>query len=181
MNKLILILYYLSSFYLLVSCEQKNLHSKSESPDKDLKINDNSYSLLDDIPSFSEDGFVNALIEIPAGTLEKWEFDKSSKRIEFELIDNKPRIIKYIGYPGNYGMIPGTLVSKEKGGDGDPLDIIVLGPPADRGQVLKCKIIGILYLLDNGEQDDKLIAVSQDSPLYEVNDINELNKLYIGI
>ena len=78
-------------------------------------------------------------------------------------------------------MIPRTLLSKEQGGDGDPLDIIVLGPAEERGSVVKCKIIGVLYLLDKEEQDDKLIAVSTNSPLYQVNDVDELNEKYIGI
>ena len=78
-------------------------------------------------------------------------------------------------------MIPRTLLSKENGGDGDPLDILVLGPPAERGSVVKCKIIGVLFLMDRGEQDDKLIAVSDNSPLYDVQDISDLNKNYNGI
>lgn len=40
----------------------------------------------------------------------KWEFKKG-----------KPRVVSYLGYPGNYGMIPKTLLSKESAGDGDPL------------------------------------------------------------
>ena len=56
-------------------------------------------------------------------------------------INNKPRIINYLGYPANYGMIPKTLLKKENGGDGDPLDVIVLGPPESKGSIVKCKII----------------------------------------
>ena len=131
--------------------------------------------------SINDDGSVNALIEIPAGTLEKWEYNKSTKKIELELINNKPRIINYLGYPANYGMIPKTLLPKNNGGDGDPLDVIVLGPSEIRGNIVKCKIIGVLQLLDNSEQDDKLIAISYKSNLNNVNDISELNASYNGI
>ena len=109
------------------------------------------------------------------------ELNKSNGQVEWETINNIPRIVNYIGYPGNYGMIPRTLLSKEQGGDGDPLDIIVLGPPIERGQVIKCKVLGVLYLLDRGEQDDKLIAVSTNSPLYEVRNMDELDENYSGI
>ena len=59
-------------------------------------------------------GNVDALIEISSGTLEKWEYNKSTGDIELELINNKPRIISYLGYPANYGMIPKTILPKEK-------------------------------------------------------------------
>ena len=129
----------------------------------------------------NDDGNVNALIEIPAGTIEKWEYNKSTKDIELELINNKPRIISYLGYPANYGMIPETILPKEYGGDGDPLDVIVIGPPEQRGSLVKCKIIGVLYLIDNFEKDDKLIAISNKSGLWNINNIVDLDKNYSGI
>ncbi|MCK5839193.1 MAG: inorganic diphosphatase [Bacteroidales bacterium] len=142
---------------------------------------EDSRNLLTAFNPLFEDGNINVVVEIPAGTLEKWEVDKSDGKIKLEHIDGKPRIINYLGYPGNYGMIPRTLLSKESGGDGDPLDVIVLGPPIERGSVVKCKLIGVLYLLDRKEQDDKLIAVLADSPLYHVNSVDELNENYNGI
>jgi inorganic pyrophosphatase len=133
------------------------------------------------LPVFNEDETVNALIEIPAGTNEKWELNKSTHEIELEYRDGKPRIINYLGYPGNYGMIPKTILSKDKGGDGDPLDILIIGPPIARGDLVKTKIIGVLYLNDSGEQDDKLIGVSEASPLFGFDDLKELDKTHDGI
>ena len=78
-------------------------------------------------------------------------------------------------------MIPGTLLSRNNGGDGDPLDIVVLGPPKPMGVIVKCKVIGVLYLTDNFEQDDKLIAISENSNLEHINDIGELNENYNGL
>ena len=131
--------------------------------------------------SINDNVSVNALIEITAGTLEKWEYNKSTRKIELELINNKPRIINYLGYPANYGMIPKTLLPKNNGGDGDPLDVIVIGPSETKGNIVKCKIIGVLKLIDNFEQDDKLIAISYKSNLDNVNDISELNVSHNGI
>lgn len=128
-----------------------------------------------------EDGDINAAAEIPAGTLEKWEVDKTDGNLKLEHIDGAPRIINYLGDPANYGMIPRTLLPKESGGDGGLLDVIILGPAVDRGKVVKYKLIGVLYLTDHGEQDDKLIAVLADSPLYEVDSMDELNQNYNGI
>lgn len=131
-------------------------------------------------PTF-DDGDIQVVVEIPAGTIDKWEVNKTDGSMKWEFRKGKPRVVKYVGYPGNYGMIPQTLLPKELGGDGDPLDVIVLGSPVERGSVIKCKLIGVLKLLDRGEQDDKLIAVSTDSPLYTVNSLADLNENYKGI
>jgi len=166
---------------LFLSCENPENESAALQGSDSSIIDTIPINLLTDFNPTYDDGDVNAVIEIPSGTLEKWELDKTTGQLEWQLINGAPRIVNYLGYPGNYGMIPRTLLSKEQGGDGDPLDIIVLGPPIERGQVVKCKIIGVLYLLDRGEQDDKLMAVSVDSPLYDINNIEELNEKYPGV
>ncbi len=162
----------------LISCTKVRTDDK-EVVSKDIQIS--NPDLQHDVMPLHEDGDVNAVIEIPSGTIEKWELDKTTGEILLEQVDQKPRIVKYLGYPGNYGFIPRTLLSKENGGDGDPLDIIILGPPEEKGAILKCKIIGVLLLLDRGEQDDKLIAVSENSPLYLVDNLTELNENYVGV
>ncbi|MCW8980817.1 MAG: inorganic diphosphatase [Altibacter sp.] len=181
MSNRILILLCISLSLFLGSCDFGPSVEKSDSSENALEKEDDTLHLLTDINPLLDDGDINAIIEIPAGTLDKWELDKSTGEIRWAMIDEHPRVVHYIGYPGNYGMIPQTLLSKEKGGDGDPLDVLVLGPPVERGQLLKSKIIGVLYLLDRGEQDDKLIAVSSDSPMYDVNNLDELNAKYKGV
>mgnify|MGYP001180286976 CR=1 FL=1 len=181
MNKIFIILLFIPLSLFLFKCHSGEANKKSNSIEiVDKKENDTLNLLTDIIPKL-DNGDVNAVIEIPAGTIDKWELDKISGKVSWEFIDNKPRIVNYIGYPGNYGMIPRTILPKAKGGDGDPLDILVLGPSVKRGSTLKCKIIGVLFLMDRGEQDNKLIAVSNNSPLYEINDITDLNKNYIGV
>ena len=107
--------------------------------------------------------------------------DKEGGGLKWNFKKGKPRVLKYIGYPGNYGMVPRTLLPKELGGDGDPLDIILLGPPLNRGDVVSAKLMGVLKLLDNREQDDKLIAVQFNSPLKKSNSLKELDKQFPGI
>lgn len=124
---------------------------------------------------------IQVVIEIPTGTTAKWEVDKSDGKLRWEMKEGKPRIVQYLGYPGNYGMIPRTLLPKELGGDGDPLDVIVLGPPAERGTVVQAKLIGVLKLLDGGEQDDKLVAVLKETPFYDINSITELDQNFAGV
>ena len=138
-------------------------------------------NLLKDYPSKDSFGNVQAVIEIPAGRTEKWEVDKEDGDLKWNLKKGKPRVLKYIGYPGNYGMVPRTLIPKDLGGDGDPLDIILLGPPLNRGDVVSAKLMGVLKLLDNGKQDDKLIAVQLNSPLKKSNSLKDLNEQFPGI
>jgi len=123
----------------------------------------------------------SAVIEIPAGTLDKFELDKETNTIEHEHKNGKPRVVQYLAYPANYGYIPNTLLPKKDGGDGDPLDVIVLGAAVNRNDTLPIKIIGALKLLDRGEQDDKLIAVSENTPFSKVDDLDELNQKFQGV
>ncbi|MHC4267195.1 MAG: inorganic diphosphatase [Planctomycetota bacterium] len=132
-------------------------------------------------PPMDTDSNINVVVEIPAGTNAKWEVDKVSGHLKWNFKKGKPRVVSYLAYIGNYGMIPGTILSKESGGDGDPLDVIILGPAIPRGSVVKARLIGVLKLLDKGEQDDKLIAVLPDSPLGEVSNLKMLNNEFVGI
>lgn len=150
-----------------------------------LVLSCNQYSqdfhLLKDIDPDLDGQWVNMVVEIPAGSTEKWEVNKVTGVIERDSIDGQPRTINYLGYPGNYGFIPKTLLPKSTGGDGDPLDILEIGAAEERGTILRCKILGTLKLSDHGEQDDKLIAVSEESILSEVNDLSALEQQYPGI
>ena len=127
------------------------------------------------------DGTINVVVEIPPGTCAKWEVDKSDGSLRWEFRNGQPRVVKYLGYPGNYGMVPRTLLPKELGGDGDPLDVIVLGPAVGRGEVISARLVGVLRLLDGGEQDDKLLAIPEDSPLASVDGLAALTEDYHGV
>ena len=139
------------------------------------------FNFVTDLPALGSAGNINVVVEIPAGTTAKWEVSKPAGTLEWENQDGKPRIVNYLGYPGNYGMIPRTLLPKHAGGDGDPLDAIVIGTAVERGVVVEAKLIGVLRLLDRGEQDDKLIAILKDSPLSAVNSIDELDARFPGV
>src|SRR5690554_2291721 len=115
---------------------------------------------LMEMDAFNADGTVRAIVEIPTGTSAKWEVSKDDpEAVYWEYKDGEPRVVNYLGYPGNYGAIPGTALPKELGGDGDPLDVIILGQAVPRGEIVDVRVIGVLKMLDGGEQDDKLIAV----------------------
>ena len=131
-------------------------------------------------PARLPNGNVHVVVEIPAGSTAKWEVDKSDGALRWEFEKGKPRIVQDLGYPGNYGMVPRTLLPKEQGGDGDPLDVIVLGPAAPRGAVVETRVVGVLRLLDDGEQDDKLLAVMSGTALSEVSDLEELERRFAG-
>ncbi|MHC5062584.1 MAG: inorganic diphosphatase, partial [Planctomycetota bacterium] len=111
---------------------------------------------------------VNVVVEIPAGTNSKWEVDKSDGVLRWEIKEGEPRVVQYLAYPANYGMIPATLLPKEMGGDGDPLDVLLLGPAQARGSIVQAHLLGVLELLDGGERDDKLIALAADAPMHGV-------------
>ena len=78
-------------------------------------------------------------------------------------------------------MIPRTVLPESTGGDGDPLDAIVIGSAIERGTVVEAKLIGVLWLVDNNERDDKLITVSQSSSSYDVISDADLEAAYPGV
>tara|TARA_R110002072_G_scaffold117281_7_gene248225 strand:- start:20434 stop:21078 length:645 start_codon:yes stop_codon:yes gene_type:complete len=142
----------------------------------------NTHNYLIDFPAFSKDSLVNIVIEIPAGTDQKWEVNKTTGHLEWERINKDSlRIIKFLPYPANYGFIPKTLLPKELGGDGDPLDVFLLGPAIDRGNIIPSQIIGVIKMLDKGEQDDKLIAVSSGSPFSHIKSLEQLIEEFPGV
>ncbi len=130
---------------------------------------------------------VQMVVEIPAGDTAKYEVNKSTGKLEWQQKDGRPRVIDYLPYPGNYGFIPRTLSPKDKGGDGDPLDVLVLGSSRPRGEVMQVYLIGVLKLLDEGEQDDKLIAVPSGAgeasgiSLNDVRTLEDLRSKWTGI
>ena len=125
------------------------------------------------------EGNINVVIEIPKGTTGKWEVALDDGMIKWEFKKGKPRTVTYKGgYIVNYGSIPQTALPKSLGGDGDPVDVVVLGEPIARGEVVKAKLIGVLNLMEEGEFDGKLIALKKGSPEYGVSSINELKSKY---
>lgn len=142
-------------------------------------------SFVDGYPAFPGGDESSALfhfvVEIPAGTNDKWEVDKATGGLRWEDRGGRPRVVEYLAYPGNYGMIPSTILPREIGGDGDPLDVLLLGPALDRGSVVLARPIALLRLLDGGERDDKILAVPESGPLSEVRDLATLDSKYRGV
>jgi inorganic pyrophosphatase len=109
---------------------------------------------------------VNAIIEIPKGSKGKFEIDKGSGLIKLDRV-----LFSSVHYPANYGFIPQTYCD-----DKDPLDILVITsielPPLC---LIEAKVIGVMRMVDQGEADDKIIAVAlNDISVSHINDIDEL-------
>lgn len=121
-----------------------------------------------DLPdTFIDDTTINAVIEIPAGTNRKIEFQTATGTFETDRRNGQDRIIRYLPYPANYGFIPRTLSAAGSGGDGDALDILVISEALQTGTIISVNPIALLQLNDNGEEDFKIIAVPAD-PLLNI-------------
>jgi inorganic pyrophosphatase len=100
---------------------------------------------------------VNAVIEIPKDSVNKYEYDK-----KFHVFRLDRTLFSPVHYPGDYGFIPSTL-----GHDGDPLDVLVLvEAPSFPGCVMEVRPIGVLRMVDQGKKDEKILAVAESDPLY---------------
>lgn len=116
--------------------------------------------------------FVNAIIEIPQGSHAKYEIDKASGLLKLDRV-----IYSSFFYPTNYGFIPQTY-----GDDKDPLDILVLSSLSIQPMCLVvAKVIGVMQMVDQGDADDKVIAVAAHDPsINYINNIEELPKHFFG-
>ena len=137
-------------------------------------------NLITAMSAKNRDGSINVLVEIPSGTNGKWEVNKETGNLDWEFKKGVPRVVQYLPYPANYGMIPQTLSTEEIGGDGNPLDVLLLGEAVPRGAYVKGKLIGVMYMKDHGETDDKLLAVAEGSPFENINTVSELKEQFPG-
>lgn len=139
-----------------------------------------SYKNLYSKPSIGNKGGVNCVIEIPSGTNKKIEFNPSSNSFEVDQRNSKDRVISYLSYPGNYGFIPSTFSDPAKGGDGDALDVLLISESVPTGTVVEAIPIGVLRLIDAGEQDYKIICVpiDADKQIIKATSYSELEQNY---
>lgn len=98
-----------------------------------------------------------AVIEISKGSKNKYELDKKSGMLILDRI-----LYTSTHYPANYGFIPKTLAD-----DGDPLDVLVLcNEPINPLVLVECYPIGVINMIDNGKNDEKIIAIPFEDPTY---------------
>lgn len=113
---------------------------------------------------------LNAIVEIPKDSQNKYEIDKKTGMISLDRVLYSP-----MHYPADYGFIPETLAE-----DGDPADVMILGSdPLFPGCVVKVRPVGMLNMIDNGEQDNKILGVQADNPRFDsIKDLSDIEKFH---
>lgn len=117
---------------------------------------------------------INVVIELIRGNRNKYEMDKQTGYITLDRVNYTA-----MGYPADYGYVPMTLCE-----DGDPLDaLVIIDEPLVHGVVVKVRPLGVLYMVDDGENDEKLICVAVNdvskSHIQSVEDLGPNFKPYI--
>jgi inorganic pyrophosphatase len=109
---------------------------------------------------------ISVIIEVPKGSKNKYELDKKSGLLRIDRV-----LYSSVHYPANYGFIPQSYCE-----DHDPLDILVLGQlEVVPLTIMSARPIGVMKMIDQGEADDKIIAVHANDPEYAAyRSINEL-------
>lgn len=98
-----------------------------------------------------------AVVEIPKGSKVKYELDKETGLLRVDRV-----LYSSVMYPANYGFIPQTL-----GDDDDPLDVLVLmQEPVVPLSILRVRPIGMMTMIDQGQNDEKIICIHLDDPEY---------------
>ena len=122
---------------------------------------------LSRIPAQPEPGVINVLIEIPAGSKNKYEFDKDMNAFALDRV-----LFSSVHYPLDYGFVPNTLAD-----DGDPLDgMVIMDQPTFPGCVIAARPIGMLEMVDGGDRDEKILCVPAKDPRYaEVKSLKDVS------
>lgn len=110
---------------------------------------------------------LHCIIEIPKGSLNKYEIDKETGMIALDRVGHTAQV-----FPFDYGFVPQTLWE-----DGDALDVMVLSTePFFPGLLLSVRPVAVMHMVDSGESDDKIIAVPVADPRWNnVNDLADVN------
>lgn len=112
---------------------------------------------LSRIPAQPKPGLINVLIEIPAGSKNKYEFDKDLQAFALDRV-----LYSSVQYPYDYGFVPNTLAD-----DGDPLDgMVLMDQPTFPGCVIAARPIGMLEMIDGGDRDEKILCVPDKDPRF---------------
>lgn len=146
-------------------------------PEKKEKTN------LFSLPTFSERGYLQAVIEIPAGSNVKYEYKPDPGEFIANGTEKEARMVEFLPYPTNYGFIPSTLMSREAGGDDDPLDVIVLSKRVKQGEIIEVVPLAMLRCTDEGERDDKILAIPLDKSrqLFRANRMKDIPEAVLQI
>ena len=106
------------------------------------------------------------VVEISKGSKKKYELDKETGYIILDRI-----LYTSTHYPANYGFIPRTL-----GDDNDPLDVLLLcAEPIEPMSLVRAYPIGVISMIDNGRNDEKIIAIPFEDPNYnQYTDIDQI-------
>ncbi|MBD1838566.1 inorganic diphosphatase [Coleofasciculus sp. FACHB-64] len=118
------------------------------------------------IPAQPKPGLINVLVEITAGSKNKYEYDKDLQAFALDRV-----LYSSVQYPYDYGFVPNTLAD-----DGDPLDgMVLMEEPTFPGCVIQARPIGMLEMIDGGDRDEKILCVPDKDPRYaQVKSLKDL-------
>jgi len=118
------------------------------------------------IPAQPKPGILNVLIEIPAGSKNKYEYDKDMGAMALDRV-----LYSSVQFPCDYGFAPNTLAD-----DGDPLDgLVMMDQPTFPGCVIAARPIGAMEMVDGGDRDEKILCVPVKDPRYaEIKSIKDV-------
>lgn len=110
---------------------------------------------------------INVIVEIPRGSKNKYEIDKKTGLIALDRVMHSSQ-----DYPFDYGFVPQTYWK-----DGDALDVLILTThPLLSGILVRVRAVGLLDMVDSGDEDQKIIAVPTEDPRWDnVKDLKDVN------
>lgn len=130
-----------------------------------------SLNLLHDITPGNVPEEITVVVEIPKGSLNKYELDKETGLIKLDRVSHTAQT-----FPFDYGFVPQTHWH-----DGDPLDVVLITTsPLIPGVLVDARPLAVMDMIDTGESDAKIIAVPVGDPRFgHMKDLSDINPHFI--
>jgi len=116
----------------------------------------------------AEFSIANAIVETPAGSSNKYEYDVENCVFKLDRV-----LANSVHFPGDYGFIPSTIAE-----DGEPLDVLILATgPSWPGMLVLVRPVGVAEVVDDGVNDAKIVAVAVGEPRHaNVKDVTDIGQ-----
>jgi inorganic pyrophosphatase len=130
--------------------------------------------------TYSKTKQLQAVVVEPAGTATPLQYNAKTGAFEPEQEAGHDRLVRFLPFPANHGFIPGTLLDSARGGNGQPLEMMLLSPVCTTGTLLEVQPLALVTGSYNNRRIPMIIAVpaKPSERTLDANNLEQFEKRY---